>query len=426
MGTLLGETGDRSMQNASYRTQEKTCETTRKPRVLHLVNSFEAGGTERQFVELLKRINRNRFDVRLAAIRKEGAFYQEIAPLFSEISEFRINSFYNRNAFNQLRRLRALIQKEAIDIIHTHGFYDSLFGTVAGRLSNITVIASQRHLKLSDRRVHEWGTRIIHRFANRIVVNSQAIRDSIIERNQACESKIIVIRNGLCELATPSNSNRKNQTPSHAEQLNNELARQQAHKALCRELGIHPQSKIFGMVARLYPVKGHKYFLEAAAQVAANAEQAHFVLVGDGELKNQLAQQAENLGIQNRLHLLGNRSDARHLVSAFDVAVLTSLSEGLPNTVMEAMSAGVPMVATAVGGTRELIRDGETGFLVPPADVNSLVERLRFILSNETLSKRIAENGREFVTSQFSISRMVEAVEHLYEELLTAGKPKAQ
>src|SRR5689334_11959425 len=102
-----------------------------RPRVLHLVTSFEAGGTERQFIELLKRLNPERFDVSLAALRIEGPFYEEIAARFPDIPEFRLTSFYNRNALKQLTRLRALLKRERIDIIHTHGFYDSLFGAMA-------------------------------------------------------------------------------------------------------------------------------------------------------------------------------------------------------------------------------------------------------------------------------------------------------
>ncbi len=423
MDTVLNEYRESQSQSQSITNHWTGVQTLRgsyaRPRVLHLVNSFEAGGTERQFIELLKRLNRDEYDVRLSAIHNLGCFRQEIAHLFSTIPEFPLTSFYNLNAYKQLKKLRAFIHRERIDILHAHGFYDSLFGSLAGRLSGIKVVASQRHLKLSERRVHEWGTRAIHRLADRIVVNSQAIRDSIIARNRALADKVIVIRNGVCEpsspfIATESESALAAPFSSDANQARKCAARHQ----LCSELGLSAKVKLLGMVARLTAIKGHRYFLEAAAQVAQETQDAHFILIGDGTERSEIERQAVQLGIRDRVHLLGNRADSRFLVSAFDVSVLTSLSEGLPNTVMEAMAAGVPTVATAVGGTTELIRDGETGYLVPPADVNSLTERLRFVLSHESESKAVAESGQAFIHTQFGIHRTVEAVEKLYQELL--------
>ncbi len=429
MSAMLWEVEETPMQNpllAPGQIPAQTIDWSReRPRVLHLVTSFEAGGTERQFIELLKRLDRQRFDIRLAALRIEGPFYEEIASQFPDVPEFRLTSFYNRNALKQLGRLQALLKRERINIIHTHGFYDSLFGAMAGRLSGAQVIASQRHLQLSSRKVHDWGSRAIHRLADKIVVNSEAIRDSIIKGNRTTARKIIVIRNGLCDALHPPAIKDLSLIDMNLNAGANDELKGLAHNAICCELGLSAQTKIVGMVARLVAVKGHRYFIEAAARVAREDERVHFVLVGDGPLKNEIANQAKQLGIGERMHLLGDRSDARLLVSSFDVSVLTSLSEGLPNTVMEAMSAAVPVVATAVGGTTELITDGKTGFLIPPANVEALVAQMLFVLRNESQCKVIAQRGNDFINSQFSMRRMVESVERLYEEVMinpVAGK----
>lgn len=419
MGTLLGKIGE----GAEYTTltaelrEHRVGKLRTSPRVLHLVTSFEAGGTERQFVELVKRLDRERFDVRVAALRVEGPFYEEIASAFPSVPEFRLTSFYNRTTVKQLRRLRDVLQRERIDILHTHGFYDSLFGAMAGRLARIRVIAGQRHLKLSDRRVHEWGTRAIHRFAHRIVVNSEAIRQSILARNRSHAGKIVVIRNGLYI----PNSETGPDIDIGMNSLSSAKIKRQSSVEMHRELGLTAPVKLIGMVARLAAVKGHRYFLEAAARVAREDEKVHFVLVGDGPLRSEIENQAVQLGLGDRVHFLGDRKDARRLVNAFDIAVLSSLSEGLPNTVMEAMSVGVPVIATAVGGTTELIDDGVTGYLVPSANAEALAERMLFVLRNEGQSKAIAGRGREFITTQCSMRRMVESVERLYEEVLSGG-----
>jgi L-malate glycosyltransferase len=381
------------------RETNRAGESTRRPRVLHLINSFEIGGTERQAVALLKRLSPERYDVKVAALHNRGPFYKEIEDRFPDVPEFPLTSFYNLNAVRQLARLRAVMIHERVDILHAHDFYAGFIGAAAARLAGVRVVACQRHLKLSDRPVHEWGTRLIHRLAHRILVNSEAIRGHILTRDGAHASKIVVVKNGISPLANSS----------EARSLRDNL---------CRELELASDSKLIGMVARLQPVKGHRFFLEAAARVIGKEPKAQFVLIGDGPLKGDIEDQAARLGIKERVHMLGDRTDAARLVAAFDLLVLASLHEGLPNAVMEAMAAGVPVVATAVGGTKELIADGETGYLVPQADAAALGVRIAFALANEIDRMRVAAAGRRFINAEFGVGRMVESVEKLYDELM--------
>lgn len=388
-----------------------------RPRVLHLINSFEIGGTERQAVELLKRLDTSRYTIRVAALHKTGPFYTEIASRFSSVPEFPLTSFYNRNAVRQLRRLVRLINRERVDILHAHDFYSGVIGAAAARMAGIKAIASQRHLKLSDRKVHQIGHRIIYRLAHRIVVNSNAIQDFILKEGNAPARKIIVIKNGIVspfDRLDSSDYSAFNQLRRDVDSI-----RREARERLCGELRIDPDNKLVGMMARLQPVKGHRFFIEAAASVLKIHPQSHFVLVGDGPLRGEIEDQIARLEISDRVHLLGDRSDASSVVSAFDLAALASLHEGLPNAVMEAMAAGVPVVATDVGGTKELITDGETGYLVAPSDSEALASRIIYALEDERNRIEIAERAREFVIERFGIERMVESVERLYDELMS-------
>ncbi len=368
----------------------------RRPCVLHLITSFEIGGTERQAVELLKRLNGERYDVRVAVLRNEGPFYSEIEARFPDVPEFPLTSFYDPNAVKQLARLRRLMLHDKIDILHAHDFYSSFIGAAAARLCGVRVIASQRHLKLSDRRAHKWGTRLIHRLATRILVNSDAIREHIVNNEGAQTHKIVVVKNGV----VPVTSSAQNRV------------------RLCKELVVDTGVTLVGMVARLQTVKGHRFFIEAAAEVLRRRTDAHFVLVGEGPLRAEIENQAAELGITDQVHLLGDRADVSPLVSAFDLLVLASLHEGLPNAVMEAMAAGVPVVATAVGGTKELITDGETGYLAPSANSAALAERILFALCDEIHRDEIVSAARRRITSAFGIERMVESVEALYDEVM--------
>jgi glycosyltransferase involved in cell wall biosynthesis len=376
-----------------------------RPRVLHLINSFDTGGTERQAVELLNRLDESRFDVRLAALRWRGPLLDQIASRFPSAPEFPLTSFYNANALRQLLRLRRFLIEQRIDILHAHDFYAGVLGVAAARLSGVRVVAAQRHLRLSDRRVHELGTRFIHKLAHRLLVNSEAIRDHILDEGRVEPEKIVVIRNGL----------------SFGGYLRDMRARER--RALCAELRLNAEEKdlvIIGSVARLQPVKGHRYLIEAMTQVAASHPNAHLALVGDGDLRDEILKQAAELGIAARVHLLGDRDDASRIVAAFDVAALASLHEGMPNAVMEAMAAGVPVIATAVGGTKELIKDFDTGFLVRPASAEALADCIEFVLSHREESELMALRGRRFLMEQFDVRRMVRSVEELYEEMLAS------
>ena len=385
-----------------------------RPRILNLLTSFIYGGTERQATELLKRIDLDRFDVRLASLKSEGTLYAQIADRFPEAPEFRLTNFYNANACRQYLRLREMLIRERINLIHAHDFYSGMLGVVAGRLAGVRVLVSQRHLRLSDRRIHEWGQRFINRAAHKVLVNSEAIKEHILTTSGIPAEKIVVVRNGLITSEDEADGCNLNghRHPAVAER------RRAPREEICQELGLGSDAKLVGMVGRMEPVKGHRYFVEAAAQVAREHPNAHFLLVGDGQLQEEIRQQAASLGIADRLHLLGYRKDAARIVTGFDLSVLASLHEGLPNTVLEAMAAGVPVVATAVGGTKELITEGETGYLAPPADADTLAHCISWALAHEEERTRFAASARVSVRSNYGMSRMVSEMERLYDQLV--------
>lgn len=376
-----------------------------RPKILHIINSFIYGGTERQATELLKRVDFDRYDYSLAVLRKEGALYEQIASRFPDVDEYRLTSFYDKNAVCQYLRLRNMLIRNGINLIHAHDFYSSMLSIIAGRLAGVRVIASQRHLKLSDRRLHDWGQRFINRASNRVLVNSDAIRAHILSSCNIEPDKIVVVKNGFIS--------------SEDELVNDEFVSDHIspRQQVCDELGLGQSVTLIGMVGRLDAIKGHRYLIEAAAQVVREYSDAHFVIVGDGELRDEITSQISLLGLQDRVHLLGYRANASRIASAFDLSVLASLHEGLPNVVMEAMSAGVPVVATDVGGTTELITDGETGYLVPPADSDALAQRICWALANNEERKRIARHALQFIHSNFTLSQMVSSVEQVYDEM---------
>jgi glycosyltransferase involved in cell wall biosynthesis len=175
-----------------------------------------------------------------------------------------------------------------------------------------------------------------------------------------------------------------------------------------------PDRPVVLTVARLDEQKGHRYLIEAAAQVP----EAQFVLAGDGPLRALLETQARLLGVEQRVRFLGHRDDIGDLLADCDVFVLPSLYEGLPLAILEAMSAGKPVIATKIGGTDEAVISGETGLLVPPSDPTALAAAIRTVLSDRHLAQRLALAGQARVKQEFSATKMVHQVIDVYNELL--------
>lgn len=375
-----------------------------RPRILHLITSFETGGTERQAAELLLRLDESAWDVRLAVLHRRGQLLERLKDRFPSPPEFPLTSFYNLNAVRQLWRLCRLLRAQRISLLHAHDFYAGILGGVAARLTRTPMIAAQRHLRLSDRRIHDYGTRLIHRLAGRVLVNSAAIREHLLTRSAVPPEKIAVIHNGLLTDGGVSRAE----------------SRAESRAALIRELALPPSAILIGQVARLEEVKGHRYVIAAAAQIVPDHPEVHFIFIGDGSLREQLRAQAAQLGLTNHVHLPGDRPDAATLIAGCDVAVLASLHEGFPNAVLEAMAAGVPVIATDSGGTKEMIRSGETGRLIPPADADALARSISQALAHPAHSEAMAARARAFVERRFGLKRMVTAVEQLYQDTLSA------
>jgi glycosyltransferase involved in cell wall biosynthesis len=179
-------------------------------------------------------------------------------------------------------------------------------------------------------------------------------------------------------------------------------------------LNLPPDGLVIGTVSRLDPVKGVAFLVHAFSKV----DRAHLVVIGDGPERAALESLAGGLGVAGRVHWVGHRRNVPHLLPAFDLFVQPSLHEGLPNTILEAMAAGLPVVATAVGGTPEVVVDGVTGLLVPPRDPDALAQAIVRLLYTPDLRCRMGQAGRERVAQYFTVERMVEQTERLYERLL--------
>jgi glycosyltransferase involved in cell wall biosynthesis len=374
--------------------------------LLEFLTDFRIGGTERQVVNLVRALDRTRFDVHVACFRREGQFLAELGDGIASLTQYPLPSLHSFTAAEQLRRLARHIRRTGIQVVHTYGFYPNVFGIAAARLARAPVtLASIRdtgdHLTPRQRRLQRWACR----FANLVLANAEAVRRRLLEEGYE-RRRVDVIRNGIAF---------------------DGFGRLGDRSRMRQELGLPAAAPVVAVFSRLSRAKGVDYFLEAAQLVARRHPAARFLIVGDcsadaegAAYRIALDRCVEELGLTGRVVFTGFRCDVPALLSVVDVSVLPSLSEGLSNVVIESMAAGVPVVATAVGGNPELVADGKTGILVPPRDAAAIAGAVDRLLRDPRMADRLGAAGRRRAEERFSLNAMVRATESLYVDLVGA------
>ncbi|MGH9407805.1 MAG: glycosyltransferase, partial [Terriglobia bacterium] len=365
------------------------------PSIFLMINSFETGGTERQFVLLVNGLRKRGFKVTLGCLLKTGPFLAEVG----EVREFPLGgSLYAMRSWKSRWELIRFLRAHRVDLAHSFDLYANLVLIPAARLARVPVVLGS-HRQLGDcfRPSQIRLQRLVLGLANRVVCNSHAAADTLPRRWAG--RKVRIIHNGIADGAFAG-----------------------AAPALPRD----PRIIRIGMIARMNdPVKNYPVFLRAAARLAPKYPQLEFVLAGDGPLRSELEQLALKLGISGRTRFLGERNDVPQVLASMDISVLPSRSESLSNAIMESMAAGVPVVATRVGGNAELVNDGETGFLVPVNDDERLSGALERLVADPTLRSVFAKRAKELASARFSADAMASQYETLYSSLLACEKTGA-
>jgi len=310
-----------------------------------------------------------------------------------------------------LFKLYRLMRREKPHIVHTHTATAGLLGRLAARLAGAPVILHTFHGHVLHgyfgplrSKALVWMERLLARLSDRIVTVSEGQRRELAGYGIAPLEKITVVPLGF--------------------ELEDLLACESHRGELRRELGLAAEDKLIGIVARLVPITNHRLFLQAAQVVAEAMPQARFLVVGDGELRGELKAYAHGLGMDGRVLFTGWRRDLPRLYADLDVVALTSINEGTPVSLIEAMAAGVPVVATAVGGVPDVVADGETGYLVKAGDVKGMAEAIIELLKSPEKAREMGSAGREAVYPKFTVQTLIANVEGLYAELLTVKKSR--
>ena len=383
--------------------------TGRPIRLMQFLTIFAIGGTERQVVNLTLGIDRNRFDLSFGCLRRCGQFLKIIEDRGIPIETFSLPRFASVRGVRQGLRLARHIARERIAIVHAYGFYGNVFALPAAWLAGAPVlIGSIRDDGVCLTPRQRAVQRVICRLADTIVTNAEGIKRGLVAEGWNAD-RITVIPNGI-----------------DTERFVNPGVR----SSLRADLGIPEGAPIVAMTARLTKFKGAHFFIPAVARLRDRYPEARFVIVGPGEMPRGdartsadpyvagLGQQVQALGLQDRLIFAGGRTDVPALLQDVAVAVQPSISEGMSNAVLEAMASGRAVVATDVGGMSDLVIDGTTGLLVPPADVGALAAAIDRLLGDPALRARLGAEASRVVLGEYSIARMIERTERLYVDLM--------
>lgn len=378
-------------------------------RVFYLVDSLAYGGSESQLFEVARRLNGGPYRLTVGTLSSGGVYAEQLRQLGIPVVEFPLKgSLLRPGAFLQLMRMARFLHRGAFDVVHTHTLWSNLMGVPAAWLSRVPVIVSSRR----DLAHWWWYTpfrrKALRHVQNRstyVLANSNAIRDFLVREDGFRAEKIRVVRNAVdFERFSTARGQREQLVP-----------------------GLLPEHKVVAFVANMnLPVKGHLYLIHAAKTVCAAVPATRFLLIGDGRQRPHLMQEATALGVAQNILFLGQRKDVPELLACCDLSVLPSTAEGLPNAILESMAAGLPVVATAVGGSIELVEDGVTGVLVPPKEPGALADALLRILRDPDLSRRMGRAGQERACTHFSFERVLLELNELYQEPLLKKTAKLE
>jgi glycosyltransferase involved in cell wall biosynthesis len=363
------------------------------------------GGAERNITQLMTGIDKDKFDLHIACF-VSGELIESIRNQGISIINLNNTGIYTISGLSNLAFLKKFVTDKKISLIVTYHESSDFYGLALSHICHIPVISSRRDMSFKTRLHHRLAYRLVGRYFDSVIAVSDAVKKEVVKRHWFPEKRIVTIYNAINV---------------------NEYGKTKDGRALRDKIGIDPNHPIVGVVANIRKIKGHHYFVHAASIIHRRNPDVEFLVVGyegrkPGYSIDELKQYGEEIGISKNLHFLGGSMDIADLISIFDVAVLSSLSEGFSNVILEYMASSKPVVATCVGGNPEVVVHGKTGLLVPPANADALASAILAILEDKEVALRFGKAGRKRVEERFSLGVMLRNYENLFEQVIDARK----
>jgi sugar transferase (PEP-CTERM/EpsH1 system associated) len=360
--------------------------------ILHIVNSLDTGGLEKFVIDLTSCTN-DIFIHNILCLQRRGELN---IPTNINIESLGMTAGLQ---IKFIRSITSLIRRYNPNIIHTHNEKSLFYGSISGFLSGVPVVHT-KHGKNDTTFRSVARNHLLSYLCTKIVSVSNDAAEQCIIKEHIIPSKVLTIHNGVdTDLFTPKPVNT-------------------ATKSL---LGISPDTPVLGIVARLAKIKDHTTLLQACRIIKDSKFNFKLLIVGDGPLMTELVSLVRELNIQDYVIFTGTRPDVSSLMNIIDIFVLSSLSEGISLTLIEAMLSSLPVVATNVGGNPEVVVDGITGYLVPPQNPSLMAERLKELLDNPARRHEFGSMGLLHATQHFSLKQAAKQYEALYKTIARRG-----
>ncbi len=366
----------------------------RKIKIAHLANEMNVGGKERGILNLINAMPAEIFENHLYVFKAGGLMLQAIDRQKCRVAELGAHA---GGDYRYYFKLYQLFRQNRIDLVHTRSWGSLLEGMLAAMAARVPArVHSEHGFMRVDTKKHVLIQNLFWRFADRIISVSENLRETLHDKIGFPKERIHVIRNGVDLRKFDAVTERAN---------------------IRAGLGLPSDTLLFGSVGRLVPVKNYACLIRAAQLVFQTVSNAALLFVGDGPLQIELTALARELGIGGKIHFLNWRKDVPQILRELDVFVLSSFSEGMSNSILEAMSARKPVVATAVGGNTELVVEGETGMLVPSDDHQKMAQALLQLLHGESRRLAMGEAGRKRLETHFTLPQMIHNYQKIYIEV---------
>lgn len=356
-----------------------------------------SGGTESNAVRTAEALDPAEVKLTVFAMRPDGPMRERYAEAgVPVVGTPPVDTLVSVHTTRQILRFARLLRRSGAEVVHCHDTYTNWFAGLAARAAGLPLLTSKRWI--GGQRRHLLLSRIAYRLSTRVLANSGGVAQTLVKTDGVPEERVVVVPNFVedAAFALPSAD---------------EMARRRA------AWGIGAGGPVIGSVARLRPEKGQETLLRAAARLVDRWPALEVVLVGDGPQESMLRALASELGLTSRVHFTGHQPNRPNPHALFDVSVLASDHEGFPNTIVEAMAAARPVVASDVGGVPDAVRDQETGLLTPPRDPRAVAGALARLLERPDWAASLGMRGREIALQRFTRSPVLDQLTALYREL---------
>jgi len=384
-------------------------------RVLHIITRFlRGGGTEKNTIYSIQALDKSKFSIDIAMGRRSDLFYAK--NVLPEVNEIIVIEELD-NDFNPIRNLRALhkifrlVRQNRYTIVHTHQCKAGILGSFAAKLANTPIIIFGLHGDYLQnprftglwRKTYNLIEKMVVRYATVLISVGEELKERYVNRYGLSPSRCEVVRSGM------DLTNFYKAATFSKEKINQKK----------EELNIKPDELVIGKVSSLESRKGYKFAIRAAEKIIRdNNKDIKFLFVGEGDQRDELQDMVKESGLKDRTIFTGFRNDVDELMGIFDIFIFTSLMEGLPQVLVQAAAAGKPIVSFEVEGAKEIVKEGINGFIVSSEDIDGLVGKVNYLLSNLGKASEMGINGKRIIGNRWDIATMQWKIRNIYDKLI--------